>query len=266
MNDKLIESKAESNSSDYHFHRRYELIYVSEGSVSIYCGCEKLTVSQDRMVIIPPFTPHKIFSCTGNIKTVYFCKNYLSKYLSAPTVHKLTSRFGGKMLISDKNIQTVSEEIEAISEDIISSGGENSYLYLYRLISSSYKITNAESREKNKTLEKILDFIDAHAYGSLTLETIAAQCSLSRFHICRLLRAELDITPVSYITFVKMRAAASMLESGNSSISEISVSLSFSSPKYFTKIFKKTFGLTPSAYRKSADISQKSSYPLNLGP
>ena len=75
---------------------------------------------------------------------------------------------------------------------------------------------------------------------------------------------EMGITPVDYITFAKMRRAVTKLLKTKNTVAQISCDLSFSSPKYFTRIFKECFGVSPQKFR-CGEISEKEMYYLKKG-
>lgn len=58
------------------------------------------------------------------------------------------------------------------------------------------------------------------------------------------------MTPNDYILHVKMGKSLSLLNDTMMTIAEITYQLGFSKPAYFSKCFKKQFGLTPAEYRK----------------
>jgi len=70
-------------------------------------------------------------------------------------------------------------------------------------------------------------------------------------YICRHFKDQTGKTISTYIQEVKVEESKRLLLHSNKSIFDISTQLAFSSPKYFSMIFKKIVGLTPDEFRKN---------------
>lgn len=93
------------------------------------------------------------------------------------------------------------------------------------------------------------EFILSRLDSDITPAELATQSGVSLRRLQRIFKEELDITPNTFITSLKMEEAARMLKTDNKNISEIAYALGFSDPAYFSKVFKKYFGKTPKEYR-----------------
>ena len=60
----------------------------------------------------------------------------------------------------------------------------------------------------------------------------------------------MDMSPIDFLRSYRLRKAAEMLHEGSLSLTEISDSTGFSSYSYFSKSFKKHYGVTPKEYIK----------------
>ncbi len=81
------------------------------------------------------------------------------------------------------------------------------------------------------------------------VEQLAKDLCMERTGLYKKLTSQLGVTPVAFIRGVRLDHAASLLREGRLSINEIAERTGFSSPSYFTKCFKKEFGVLPSEYR-----------------
>lgn len=80
-------------------------------------------------------------------------------------------------------------------------------------------------------------------------------CSAYRTGICRSvlylqMKRIYGCTPNNYLNEARMNHARRMLDSGHTNISEIAYQCGYSDPKYFSRSFKKSMGITPSEYLK----------------
>ncbi|RYU96109.1 helix-turn-helix domain-containing protein [Emticicia agri] len=86
--------------------------------------------------------------------------------------------------------------------------------------------------------------------NDITPTDLATELGLSLRQLQRTFKEELDITPNTFITTLKMEAAALLLRAEGKNISEVAYTVGFSDPAYFTKVFKKYFGISPKEYQK----------------
>lgn len=72
-------------------------------------------------------------------------------------------------------------------------------------------------------------------------------------YLCRLFRQEMNTTPHKYLANLRLEAAASMLRQGaGRSVTEIARACGYSDPLYFSRVFKKRYGVSPREYGKTA--------------
>ncbi|TCS96805.1 bifunctional transcriptional activator/DNA repair enzyme AdaA [Hazenella coriacea] len=100
-------------------------------------------------------------------------------------------------------------------------------------------------------IEQIVAWIDQHYYESITLQTLADLFHGSPYHLQRLFKRVKGQSPTEYLQQVRLEKAIHQLVTTNQSIANIGTSVGFSSTPYFTALFKKKTGTTPSSYRKS---------------
>ena len=89
-----------------------------------------------------------------------------------------------------------------------------------------------------------------HAVGIPTIEQIAEQLSVSQRYLSDTLKRETGKTSTEHLQLYLIDEAKNILLQPNKSISEVAYELGFEYPQYFSKLFKKKAGLSPSAYRE----------------
>ena len=85
--------------------------------------------------------------------------------------------------------------------------------------------------------------------GEYGVEQLAQDLCMERTGLYKKLTALTNTTPVAFIRSIRLHRAAALLQEGKLSVNEIAERTGFSSPSYFTKCFKKEFGVLPSEYR-----------------
>ncbi|GIN61675.1 hypothetical protein J27TS8_16680 [Robertmurraya siralis] len=120
-------------------------------------------------------------------------------------------------------------------------------------------IRDSKSDQEIKVIQAVLKYIEKNYQKGVTLEAAAEHVHLSPYYLSKLFKKELKINFVNYVTKRKMEKAKELLESTDLPVINIAMELNFQEPNYFSKVFKKVVGLTPSEYRKrAAEISSQS--------
>ena len=96
---------------------------------------------------------------------------------------------------------------------------------------------------------RAIDYIYDHLDESLTMQKLAEYVGLNPSYFSKLFAKETHITVKTYINKVKIQTASQMLKDLDLAISDISLSLGYSSQSAFTAVFRKYTGLTPGEYR-----------------
>lgn len=92
--------------------------------------------------------------------------------------------------------------------------------------------------------------IDLHPYSNLSLAELAKLCNLSLSSFKREFSKVFNDTPNNYITNQKLKRAKELLRITDMPVSEIAYGLGYNDPLYFTRIFKKKIGDSPTTYRQ----------------
>ena len=109
---------------------------------------------------------------------------------------------------------------------------------------------NEEDVTEMSDVSRILATIDEHYLEGLTLKKLAHYCRMSESKIKKEFHSVYDGGVMKYICRLKMRDAAAMIERGMSA-DQICESLSMCDKNYFSFVFKREIGMTPSEYRRT---------------
>lgn len=99
------------------------------------------------------------------------------------------------------------------------------------------------------TMLNITRYIREHLEEELSLEHLAGLSGLSLSHFKRRFKKEIGVPPKDYIHREKIKCSRSLLQKPGTSVTRISAELGYSSSQYFSKVFKKYAGCTPTEYR-----------------
>jgi AraC-like DNA-binding protein len=91
-------------------------------------------------------------------------------------------------------------------------------------------------------------YIDRHYASNIDLGNISDEAFFSRFHFIRLFKKMYGRTPHQYLVFVRMEKAMQLLKEGRP-VSEVCYAVGLESLGSFSTLFKRTTGITPSAFQ-----------------
>lgn len=113
------------------------------------------------------------------------------------------------------------------------------------------EIQNIQKAPGNSKVQEIKKFIQQNYGRNLTLEEIAESVYLSPSYASRLFKKVQGQSVMEFLTQVRIEAAKHLLINPQYLIDEIAVNIGYVDASYFTKVFKKHEGMTPTQYRKS---------------
>ncbi|MBM6382881.1 MULTISPECIES: helix-turn-helix domain-containing protein [Paenibacillus] len=100
-------------------------------------------------------------------------------------------------------------------------------------------------------LANAISYMEDHYLEPLTLEEIAGKSSISVRHLNRIFRSYYQMTPIAYMLTLRLERACSLLKHSGLTITQISYECGFNDSNYFTRQFRKAYGVSPKGYRQN---------------
>ena len=107
------------------------------------------------------------------------------------------------------------------------------------------------ARDRRRAVETAL-WIDAHSHRQIDLEDAAGQAGISPFHFLRLFSSVLGVTPHQYLMRARLRHAARLLASDDSTITDIAYDVGFGDLSNFVRTFHRAAGVSPLRFRQAS--------------
>ncbi len=150
--------------------------------------------------------------------------------------------------LSDTFSKVYSEFLVALAN---SQDPHKDFLRAEEILRTLLSETNSNHRTKvSAVVTMVLDIIHRnYADSTLTVERLAQETYTSYGYLCYLFKRDMNKTLNDYITDYRMEQAHFLLLRGDCTINEVAEQVGFSNPNYFSKIFKKKFGVLPSNFR-----------------
>jgi AraC family transcriptional regulator len=101
-----------------------------------------------------------------------------------------------------------------------------------------------------RRLKRATEYLDTHFADDVSLDTLAAEVAMSKFHLIRLFKLSTGLSPYQYTLKRRMERGRQLLLQGDLAIAQIALAVGFADQSAFTSHFKKHFGKTPGELRK----------------
>ena len=244
-----------------HTHHCAELFYVVEGEGQFFIEGVTHLVSVNDLVIINPRVLHTELSLNGS-PFKYIVLGIEGLQLADPNNQETDYRIVNFKDIQETiffYLQKLLYEVEAKipgNEIICQNLMEILVVLLER--QTNFSTTLAPVSQKTSRMSShIRRYIDQHYKENITLDQLAEISHVSKFYLAHAFAEEYGISPINYLISKRIDEGAHLLETTDLSLALISHICGFSSPSYFSQIFKKQHLCSPREYRKkSRSITQ----------
>lgn len=256
------ETDRHSLGCEFHWHELLELYYVKEGALTLLINGETYCLFAGDIAIVNSCHPHKSIHFSDH--TVHYCLQIdLSALIQQeesscnPYILNLLEH---RVLLTTfiQNDSTLVQLITSmIHEYTTRTEGYELALkghlyYLFSLLYRKHAIANtpglnlySEGKDVHH-VGHVLTYIATHYDTKLTLRDLATANDISVSHLCRIFKKRTGITIINYINQLRCDRARHLLSSGYS-VTEAAMAVGFSDSNYFSRVFKKTFGISPSS-------------------
>ena len=109
-----------------------------------------------------------------------------------------------------------------------------------------------ETETSSRELNDILKYLKEYYAMNHTLESIATIYSINPNTVCNLFSRHLNTTFIAYLTSLRMDKATELLRITDMAVKDIGVNCGYTNYFYFTRVFAKTYSMTPTEYREAA--------------
>jgi AraC family transcriptional regulator len=112
--------------------------------------------------------------------------------------------------------------------------------------------TAAPHRLSRREIRRLVDYIEAHLDGELSLEALSAEAKLSPLYLARIFKAALGQSPHQYVLSRRIERAKALLRDTDSPIVDVALAAGFSSQSHLSNWFRRAVGVSPALYRRRA--------------
>lgn len=104
-------------------------------------------------------------------------------------------------------------------------------------------------RHHQEAIENAKEYLQNNFYKPITLTELSRHCGISLFYLSRLFKQYTGYSPYAYLSSVRLKHGETLLRETNRSIMDVTYASGFTSPEYFSTLFKQKYHRTPTSYR-----------------
>ncbi|MCK9477953.1 MAG: AraC family transcriptional regulator [Firmicutes bacterium] len=246
----IFERQTDSDSlgCHFHWHEALEIYYVLSGGIHLLCNGENKWVYENEMAIINWCEPHKSLCFLNGTR------HYIIQINLKSSVFKVFDNVYQTFLPRDSFIDDLICKI--ISEyNERKDGYQHMLLGYFSLFFGHLQRSNlfggriSQNLDSLKLVQEILKHIHNTYTKPLSLDSLASSIGISKSYMCRIFKYHTDTTILKYANKLRCALAISLISQG-SSVSGASAAVGFGDYNYFSRLFKKEIGHSPSYYCK----------------
>ncbi len=238
-----------------HFHDTYSIGIIQNGIESIKIRDNHYIAAPKTIIIINENELHSnSFYDYGSYQTINLNRHVLT-YFSKEMNHEKKSHFVFQNLITNDYLY---ELISGFHKGDHSNaykqiGAIAKYLFQNYLV-EPYDNKSNYANWKNIILE-IKEFMNDNLCEKISIENIAKKFQKTPFQVIRAFKAHTGLTPIEYLTLIRLNKSKILLASGNALV-DTALDCGFYDQSHFSNVFKKYFGISPKQYCDSYSIMQ----------
>jgi AraC-like DNA-binding protein len=238
-------------------HPDHLVIYCVEGRGAVTVAGKRWPVAAGDMVVLPSGQAHEYRAHRSEPWTIYWMHlggELTGEYLTSisddgPVVHL---GFHERLLTEFRDLLALPESGFTRPAFIHAANLCKSLLSYAALLRQ-----RGEQRRDDLDLEALHSWMHEHLSERLSLDQLADTAGLSRYHFVRRYREHTGQTPMQAFLHMKVSRACYLLELSDLSVAEVAARFGYEDPYYFSRLFKKTVGISPARYRRRGGAGQE---------
>lgn len=233
--------------------RQLILILCVQGKGWVKFDRREYSIAPGQLLVIRPNQPHSYGADCDEPWTIYWC--HASGSVAESFGECLIGENASPVLgIGDypRLITLFTEMLDELEQGcgfchlLLSSSALS---YLLALVWKFSRAQGGNGIDSTVRVRQVAEQLRQHPRRAVSVDALAATANLSASHFCNIFKRITGFAPIEYLLHVRIRRACELLDTTDEPIKRIASEIGFSDPLYFTRVFTKVHGLSPSAYR-----------------
>jgi AraC-like DNA-binding protein len=252
----LLNASYETQVFAKHTHDGYAVGVIESGSLGFEYRGETLIAAPGSVNLVIPGEPHTGFPASAGgwtYRMFYLDTSLMEQVASQIADRRQTMPFFPRGVIQDEHLAKTLGDLHRTMEDRSRDLLEKQSGLLMALAQWIHRhaadppMIRSISRE-HRAVRLARDYIESHFQDTVSLEQIASISGLSAFHLIRVFKRAVGLSPHAYLTQVRVQRARSHILRGWT-LASTAVETGFTDQSHLTRHFKRIFGITPGQYR-----------------
>jgi AraC-like DNA-binding protein len=236
-----------------YFPKNYQIALIRAGDGKIIVGDVAHPIHKNQFFLIHPNLVHSgkpDFEVGWQVDTITLKTSFVQQILGDSSLLVFE-----KLIFEEDNYLQIFEDCLQLLNNYEDNFESESKLLFYLselLIIPSKKTELKHIKDENEAIKRAIRFIEENYKTSFTLDDLSENAFLSKFHLIRIFKKQVGLTPYSYQLQLKLNEARRLIFE-DKSLTEIAHELGFADQAHFTNTFKKyANGANPSDLLKTA--------------
>lgn len=236
------------------WHEALEVLYCAEGSGFVVCNNNHHEVTAGDIIIV---NSNYVHYTASNAEMILYCLIINKNFCLANNVDLNALRYTER--IHDNQTIALFETIiqESKNTDVYhkfstTAAVQMLLFFLTRQYSSPISTLVKKNNSNDTSVKRIytvIQYIEDHLEQKITSEELASIVHLSKYHLLHEFKRVTNLTVSEIINILRCERAKEMLSNENDTASEIARKCGFDNYAYFSNVFKKNSGISPTEYR-----------------
>lgn len=243
----------------YHYRERPKgiaqnvVIYCLEGKGWLKIPAGTFKVEPNEYLIIPADMPHTYWADEKSPWTIYWAhfKGIQSPYFASilSQQHKSFVNYAGFLEERIRLFDTIYSNFQSgySMDNLVFCS--LSFSYFLTSLCFYDKFASAVHKTEKDVVDISIEYMQEHLESMLTLENLASAVNLSVSHYSSTFKKKTGYSPIVYFNHLKIQHACQYLQFTSLRVNEISARLGIDDPYYFSRMFTKIMGVSPTEYR-----------------
>lgn len=151
-------------------------------------------------------------------------------------------------------IRSIFGKIEQKGEYYRECIGGMVYALLFEIACFNGKVSGQISGKNNSLqLQPAIAYVEKNYSDNFKIVDLANECHMSETHFRRIFQEKMNMTPIEYVNFVRIRKACELIDKTDISMEDVAEKVGFATPSTFNRNFRRIIGTSPYQWKKRPD-------------
>ncbi len=223
------------------------VVQAVEGNYDIRLGENDTLNTKNGGIFIAPSDVRQTITHHVNRETgVMLCRWVFIK-VTVNGIYDFEDLFSFPTIVPEQHRKDFSDTLDRL---FASKSIFDDYICYHQLVKLLFMLARENEGVYSFNVHNALKFIKRNYQSTITVQDIADAASISPSRLYSIFKRELSLSPIAYLNSFRLSIAAQLLLTTQKTVTEIAAEVGINDPIYFNKLFKKSYQVPPTEYRK----------------